>query len=95
MKNRDLRNKILKIIANHNDLKITNDDNYKKLRGLLHWRINAALEQSYDKVKNFCKGDKTLIQIFRNKYNKNVFDGINDRSRSRGGKLLLLKYYQN
>ena len=91
IKNKDLRNKILKIIANHNDLRIANDDNYKKLRALLHWRINAAPDQSFDKVKNIREGAETLIQIFRNKYNKDVFDGINNRSRSRGGKLLLLK----
>ena len=91
LKNNDLRNKILKILGTHNDWKINNDDTYKKLRALLHWRINAAPDQSYDKVKRIREGAETLIDIFRNKYNRDVFNGIKDRSRSRGGRLLLLK----
>ena len=88
-----IRNKILLILINHQDLKNKTSKTNKLKEALLKWKIKSApkKENPLEKITNIRKGLEILEKRLRKPNLQNIFSGIKNRKKRIGGSKLISK----
>ncbi len=88
-----IRNKILLILINHQDLKNKTSKTNKLKEALLKWKIKSApkKENPLEIITNIRKGLEILEKRLRKPNLQNIFSGIKNRKKRIGGSKLISK----